>query len=218
MNKITLVILSFLFLTSLNGIAQENSALAEEIIRKSVEKYKSYNSIKVKFKYIIENRMAETNDELSGVFYLKDGNFRLTIGEQIIISNQKKVWTYLKDVNEVQVNNYNPEELEINPKELFTIWEKGFLYGYGGEARRNNKNINLIILTPENKSKSFFKVKIFIEKETSNILKMQTFYKDNGLILTFDILSIETNIKLNDSFFEFDISKHKGIEVVDLTE
>lgn len=194
-----------------------NAPKAKEIIQKSVAKCKTFKSYKVDFKYTLENRMDTTKDIQNGTIYLKEGKFRLTLGNQVIISDNKTIWIYLRNANEVQINTYNPDELEINPNDIFTMWEKGFLYGYVGQVNLNGKLVDLIELTPNDKTKDFFKVKLYIDHNTFLIVKMQTYYK-NSNIVTFDIKSFVPNIALSDAFFRFDVSQYPGIQVVDLRE
>jgi len=218
MNKLLIVFLHLTLFVNITAWAQYDQQAAKEIIQKSVKKYKAFSSLKVKFISIIEDRMNETKEKQAGIFYLKNGNFKVVLGDQIIISDQIKIWTYFKGENEVQINNYNPEDLEINPNTLFTIWEKGFLYGYAGETEHNNKLVNLIELTPEDKDLPYYKVKLFIDKSSFEIVKMQTFYKNSQIILTFEIESITPNVELPETFFKFYPSKYSGIQVVDLSE
>ena len=210
--------LSLLSLMYFSSIAQNyNEPKAKEIIQKSVAKSKSFKSYKVEFKYTLENRMDTTKTIQTGSIYLKEGKFRLSMGDQMIISDTKTVWIYLKKANEVQINTYNPEDLEINPNDIFTMWEKGFLCGFVGEFNLNGKVVELVELTPHDKSSDYFKVKLYIDKTTKLIVRMQTYYK-NSNIVTFDIKTFTPNIALADAFFKFDATKYPGVQVIDLRE
>jgi outer membrane lipoprotein-sorting protein len=197
--------------------AQRDPALAKQIIQGSVNKNKSYKSTKVEFRYTLENKMDSTKDAQNGTFFLKDGNFKLVFSDQVIISDKKNVWTYMKGANEVQINTYNPTELEINPNEIFTMWETGYLYGYLGEMVLNAKNVHAIELTPNDKSMPYFKVKLYIDKVTKNVVRLQTYYK-NSTIVTFDIKSTTPDIEIVDGFFFFNTSSYPGIHIIDLRE
>ena len=207
--------LLFFLISSIS--AQQNPALAKQIIQNSVNKSKSYKSTKVEFRYILENKMDSIKESQSGTFYLKEGNFKLTFSNQVIICDKKNVWTYLKDANEVQINTYNPSELEINPNEIFTMWETGYIYGYIGDQVVNSKAVYAIELSPNDKNLPFFKVKLYIDKVTKNVIRMQTFYK-NSATVTFDIKSIVPDIEILEGFFFFNTSSYPGIHIVDLRE
>ena len=161
--------------------------------------------------------MDSIKESQSGTFYLKDGNFKLTFGNQVIICDKKNVWTYLKDANEVQINSYNPSELEINPNEIFVMWETGYIYSYIGEQQLNTKTVHAIELTPIDKNMPYFKVKLYIDKVSKNVIKMQTYYK-NSTTVTFDIKSIMPDIEIIDGFFYFNTTNYPGIHIIDLRE
>ena len=216
MPRISLLFILFLFIICVNG-QNYNEPKAKEIIQKSVAKSKTYKSYKVDFKYTLENKMDSVKTVQTGSIYLKEGKFKLSLGDQVIISDNKTVWIYLKNANEVQMNTYNPDELEINPNDIFIMWEKGYKSGYVGEQNLNGKVVDLIELTPIDKTVDFFKVKLYINRLTRMIDKMQTYYK-NSNIVTFDIKNFTPNIVLGDGFFKFDPSKYPGIQVIDLRE
>jgi len=207
----------FYLASAVSAQRDHDPGLAKQIIQNSVNKSKSYKSTKVEFRYTLENRMDSTKEAQNGTFYLKDGNFKLTFGNQVIISDKKNVWTYLKDANEVQINTYNPTELEINPNEIFTMWETGYLYGYIGEKSINAKLVHEIELTPNDKNMPYFKVKLFIDKATKNVIRLQTFYK-NSTIVTFDIKSTMPDVEIVDGFFFFNTNNYPGIHIIDLRE
>jgi len=207
----------FLFYLASTVSAQRDPALAKQIIQGSVNKNKSYKSTKVEFRYTLENRMDSTKDAQNGTFFLKDGNFKLVFSDQIIISDKKNVWTYMKASNEVQINTYNPSELEINPNEIFTMWETGYLYGYNGETTINARAVYAIELTPNDKNMPYFKVKLYIDKITKNVVRLQTYYK-NSTIVTFDIKSTMPDVEIADGFFNFNTNNYPGIHIIDLRE
>lgn len=217
MNKLLFLILSFITICTISLKAQYDVQKGKELIKKSSAKYKAYNTLKAEFIFITESKIDKTKSTLNGFLYLKNGKFRIKLGEQIIISDLKTVWTYLKEVNEVQINNYDPENLEVNPKDIFTMWEKGYLYGYAGEVKIKDKIFDLVELTPEDKSKSYFKVKLFFNKKTTHIQIVKIFEK-SGTINTFKIKAIYPNIKLSDNLFTFDKSKYPGVEIIDLRD
>ncbi len=210
--------ISFLliFFSSLFLNAQNSQELAKEIILKSVAKYKNYNTAFIAFDYILENRGDDYEDKQNGHVYLSDAKFRLSVGDQLIISDKITVWTYLKEVNEVQISDFNPNELEINPSEILTMWESGYIYRIAEELLYKNLSCSLLELTPEDKKLPYFKVKLLIDNKTGDIYKIQTFYKNSGLILTFEIKSVNKNPKLNEKLFLFDTKIYPGIEIVDL--
>jgi outer membrane lipoprotein-sorting protein len=134
--------------------------------------------------------------------------------EQEVISDGKTQWTYLKKDNEVQVNNVDNSGGGINPAQIFTIYQHGYKYVYNGEVRIKGKIYQEIDLTPI-AEKSFFKVRLEIDRQKKEIYSAQIFDK-NGNRYTYTITGFVPNIRVPDNTFTFDPKMHKGVEVVDL--
>jgi len=188
---------------------------AGEILDKVSKKYKSYKTIKAAFTLIIDSPEDNINEQQTGTLYLKGNKYKLELGGQQIICDNTTLWTYLKDANEVQVNSYEPDENTVTPDKLFTIYEDDFLYGLGEEVVENGKSIQVIQLTPYDKSKPYFKIKLFVDKDTWRIIRFKI-YEKNGNRYIYKISQFKPNIKLSDSFFSFDIANHPDVEVIDL--
>ncbi|MGZ5244730.1 MAG: LolA family protein [Bacteroidia bacterium] len=198
-----------------NSLQAQNTAKAKEILNKVSTKYKSYKAVKADFKYILEIQAEKFKEEQKGTIYLKKNKFKLEMDDQTVICDDKTLWTYMKDVNEVQINTYSPQTMDINPAEIFTMYEKGYLYAYMGEETINKKVMHVIELTPTDKKQSFFKVKLFVDKANNSITRSKIFEK-NGNIYTFEIQNFTPNPNVDDTFFTFDTSKMPKQNVVDL--
>ena len=211
MKNIILVVL--LVVMGVFSVEAQNTAKAKEVLGKVSQKYKSYKAIKADFKFTLEIQAEKYKEEQKGIFYLDKEKFKLDMAEQTVICDGKKIWTYLKDANEVQVNHYDPKAMDISPTEIFTMYEKGFMYAYTGEENGQH----LLELTPTDKKQSYFKVKLFVDK-AKNIINRSMIYEKNGNIYTYDILNFTPNVDLPANFFEFDKSKHPRVTVTDLTK
>lgn len=211
----TLIVMLF----AVTGQAQSITK-AKEILGNVSKKYKSYNSLQADFKFTLEFQSENFKEEQKGSLFMKKATnnlnmFKVDLGETVIYCDGKTMWTHMKDANEVQVNNYDAKALGFNPSELFTIYEKGYSYLYMGDETLNGKTVHLIELTPEDKKQSTFKVKLYIEKGSNNIILSKVLEK-NGDIYTYEILNFIPNPQLADGFFTFEKIKHPKVVVSDL--
>jgi len=103
--------------------AQVDDPKAKKILHNLSEKYKSYNTMKFEFTYTISNPKNKVNESKKGSIYIKGNKYRLYIDNQIIICDGKTVWTYIKDENEVQINNLDTNNLNT-PTKILTAYEK----------------------------------------------------------------------------------------------
>lgn len=185
-------------------------------------KYTAYNSIQVEFKMTLNDKASEFTDINEGTLFLKDKKFKLVFGDNEIISNGKDLWIYLKSANQVQIQNYDEtlleEEFGFAPNEIFSIDKDDFDYRISGEKTIDGKLCNEVELSPKDKEKFYYKVKIYIVKSTNEVVKAHFFEKD-GIEYEFDILKQVPNTALSDAFFTFDKTKYgKDIEIEDLRE
>lgn len=211
---ISALLILFIGITSFTTQDQKAAKILKDVSRT----YQSYKTIKAKFTLSITAKNSKKPVTQKGILYLKGKKFRIDMDGQKIFCDGKKMWTYFSDgSNEVQITKYDPKAQDINPSEIFTIYQKGFLYRYSGETVRNGKKIQKIELTPEDKSKPFFKVKLSIDKMAHKIMDM-TVYSKNGSHTSYKITSFAPNVTISDKFFRFDEKDYPGVVVIDLTK
>ncbi len=213
-----LLLISFIayFLTG-NVCAQTtvNDLRAKDILNKVSAKYKSFKTIRAVFVQKIDDPANKSSDELTGTIYIKGNKYKVELNNQEITCDNTTVWTYLKDSKEVQINTYEPDESTISPDQVFNIYQKGFLYAFNQETIINGVPTYVIDLTPTNKNKPYFKVRLDIDKNNSTITSAVFMFKD-GKRYTFEIQKMVTDLVLNDSFFTFDPKQYPGTQVDDL--
>lgn len=204
--------------------AQKDSQ-AKLILNQVSKKYKAYSTLKTDFVVSVSSPQTEVRGSQPGTLVSQagTGKFRVvmyntvkkTAVEQEIISDGKTQWTYLKQENEVQVNNVDKSESGINPAEIFTMYEKGYKYLYTGEQKEGGKAYQAIELSPLSASQTIFKVKLLIDKNTKLIHSAQLFDK-NGNHYTYTLSNFVPNPKVDATYFTFDPKAHPGIDVEDL--
>ena len=212
MKKITTIAL--LILISL-GVQAQGDKKAKDILSGVSSKYRSYKSMKADFSYTLENPTAKIKETQSGSIVLSGAKYRLAIAGQEVICDSKTIWTYMKEAKEVQVNTVDPTEGGIKPNEIFTMYEKGFLYKFVDEKKVAGKLQQNIELTPTDKSKNFFKIKLTVDEASKQIVKSVIFEK-TGNRYTYAIKEFTPNYAVNAGTFMFDVKKYPGVEVVDL--
>lgn len=204
----------------MNGMAQsklgENDPKAKSILDNVSKKFSTLKSVVANFILRIEGANNSVSDSKKGTVYLKGAKYKVSMGDQEIISDNKTSWTYAKDVNEVTINNVDQNSSALTPAKLFTnFYDKDFLYRLDGETTEKGKVLQNIEMTPTDKSKNIFKVLVSVDKKSQRISKMKVFEK-NGNHYTYEITSFTPNGSVTDATFSFDPKKYPGVEVVDL--
>ncbi len=201
---------SFLISTQL-CLAQKDEA-ARKILDEMSAKYQAMPAFKADFQYILENPSEDLTETFEGAVTVKDEMYRLEMEGQTIINNGETVWTYMPELNEVNISNYDPEEQEISMNNIFTLYKDGYKYLYIEES--NGGKTDVVDLVPEDKSNTYFKIRLNIATADRTLQRFMVFDK-NGNRYIYEIDGFEVDGSITDSFFVFDPSQYDGVEVID---
>ncbi len=216
-----LLLFGFLMFAGINIFAQNNSLGksdpgAKNILDNVSAKFKTYKSVSANFALKIENSAGKVQGTKSGIVYMKGPKYRVNISGQEIYSDGSNIWTLDKSSNEVQITKFDPAANTITPQKMFTnFYDKDFLYKLNSETKKGNKTIQEIELTPVDKTKTFFKVLVEIDKSSKNIVSTKVFEK-NGNRYIYTITTMKTNSDLPEALFVFNSKNYPNAEVIDL--
>jgi outer membrane lipoprotein-sorting protein len=207
MKKIILAALSLLFMLP---VYAQTDKKARTILDEVSAKTKAYKTIRIEFTYKMENKAQNINDSFKGVLISKGENYKLSFSGQEIFSNGKTVWTYLKDANEVQINNVSKEDDSFTPNNLLSSYNENFK----AKLLEENSKQQVIELIPVQK-KNFNKVRVTIER-ARKIVSSITIFDKNGSTYTYTVNKFETDLPFTDSMFVFKAAEHPGVEEIDM--
>jgi outer membrane lipoprotein carrier protein len=212
-----LIYLSFLFIFVISNafVSQGDDQVAVKILNDVSRTYKGYKTIKASFKINIKSKQDNSSISQSGTLYSKGKKFKIEMSGQEIYCDGKFLWTYLADVNECQATKYDPGKEDISPSTIFTLHQKGFNSKYAGEEIQKGKTMQKIELTPKDKAKPYFKVKLLVEKVGHKISEMTVLSK-NGMESKYEITAFTPNLNMNDNVFKFDAKTKPGVVIIDL--
>jgi outer membrane lipoprotein-sorting protein len=199
-------------------------AKAKGILDEVAAKTKTYTSIKAEFVNVAEKQVTNTESKVtetqSGTLQLKGEKFKLEIKGQVIFCDSKTQWTYIKESNEVQINNAPDPKATDNPTpvNIFTLYEKGYKFKYEKEDVVNGAKVDIIDLFPLNPDKKpYHTIKLTIDKVKKQIISVKILNK-NGTSNTITVKNFVTNSEMPDALFIFNKADYKGVEVVDLRD
>jgi outer membrane lipoprotein-sorting protein len=212
-----IILCAFVVIGSGLSVMAQSEAKAKAILAEVSKKYRTYDVIKTEFTYTLDNPQAKVKEVQAGTLYVRSkmNKYKVILKGQELISDGKNQWTYLKADKEVQLSEVDNTSDALNPAKIFTIYEKGFKNLYTGETKTNGRVYQNIDLTPLDSKKSFFKVRLKIDKLNKQIVNALIFDK-NGNRYTYEIKTFTPNVKVPESTFAFDAKKYPGVELVDL--
>ncbi len=213
--KRTITVLSLMFFCFM-GFAQ-NDAAAIALLDEVSAKTERYASLKIEFNMWIENLQSGKRDKYNGNAAYKSGNYKLDIMGQIVFSDGKTNWTYLKDAEEVNItDNADNETVMIDPQSFLKDYKTKFKIKYIADKFEKNRalvEIDLIPITIENKK--FTKVTVKIDKTKKQIYSVRYVGKD-GVSYLIEIYKFSENPSISDSEIKFSDSLYPEAEVIDM--
>lgn len=201
--------LFFCFLILISSISSfSNEKIKEEILNDIVTKISGYKNISIDFDLLYENISLDIKTNKKGKLILENDKFSIDLDEQIIINNGDIQWTYLKDINEVQISNNEITTGVSKLSDLFKISKNDYKILF----LKDEINFYLIELIPKT-IKSFIKIQIKFQKQNKEISEIKVFDKEGGKFI-YSINKLKYDLEINS--FYFDTSKFPGIEIIDL--
>ncbi len=213
-NKLTGIITVLLLLVLQLAQAQFDPK-AKEILDAMSNKYQQIGSFESDFSYSMENPTQSISEDFEGEIIVQGDKYRLNMGGQEIVNNGETIWTYLEEVNEVNIDDYDPAEGDISPTQIYNAYQRGFKYVYLEDLTEGGVTYHVVDLLPENTDNQFFKIRLHISVVNNTLKKWQIFDK-NGTIYTYQISNFNPEADISDDVFTFDTSKYENVEVVDL--
>ncbi len=210
---------AFIFLLCWGSLSAQQKkdpeALAKEVLSKLEEQYKKSKSIRVKFTYEMSNEVSGVREEMKGEFIMKKNKYRLKLAEQEVINNGKTQWTYLKEANEVNISDYSPDNEDITPEKIFTLYKKDYRSVFIEEVAEAGKVYQVVDLQPLDRNKKHFKIRIKVNKK-ENAIKSWEIFEKNQNRFKYLITVIDYDVLVGDGYFNFKESDYPNVEVIDL--
>src|SRR5579863_2795059 len=197
---------------SQNNSIGKNDPDAKKILDQVSTKVKSFKGVEAAFTLSVEDAKGKSQGVKKGNLYLKGTQYHISITGQEIFCDGKNTWTYDKSSNEVTITKVDPTVKTITPDRFFTnFYDKDFLYKLNGAVTQNGKSLSEIELTPIDKTKTFYKVYLYVDKKTNTMYSLKSLEK-NGTKYTVTINKLNGNSAISDAMFVFDKSKYPGVD------
>lgn len=205
----------FLFILLCGSLsAQETDGGATPILQSLSKKYQSLTSMTIDYTYkaVKEKKTIAT---LTGKVRIKGKKYYMTFDDQTFYCDGVTMWNYQKSTNEVSIYTYDETDDDIlNPAKMLGNWQKDYNAKFIREEVESGKSLQIIDLTPK-KGQSYYKIRLFIDKNKKEILRCAVYEKDNT-IYTYYFDKFVSNATISDSQFAFDAAKHPGVGINDM--
>jgi chaperone LolA len=190
----------FYLIYSTIGFAQS----AESVLKSLQDKFDSITDLSVEI-----NQKSNGKSGLNGdMYFKKENNLRIELGNQTIVADGKTSWNYNKKEKKVIISDYDEEGaglLSINY----------LIYQYPSECDlsvSSEGSKQILILKPRSKKNNLGEVKLYITKD--NLIDKAVIQNQAAGTMEVSFSNYKLNQKISDSKFSF--TAPEGTTVVDL--
>ena len=182
---------------------------ATEVLKKAAARFDKNVSFTVTMT-VLDSKKQQKAHQSAQVRYNK-GKYRLTLPDQELICDGTTVWHWNKTAKEVTINNMVDDDIDLlNPGRLLAGYGKSFKAKY---IRTDDDGTAIVDLQPRS-TRSFHKIRLFINEEDGLLRRMEVHKYDSGRE-NYDITDFKRASNAA-SQFTFDTAKHPDVEVIDM--
>ena len=212
----TRVYVTILFLIAVLAgvpVIAQNDPAAIKILDRFAETARAASSISMKFDAVTVDQMEGLTDTVTGNIIMSGDKYRLELIDNIVWFNGKTSWSYLPAENEVTITEPESDDdsFMARPSSIFSLYKQG----YKSRLLEENTSNYIIDLYPEDIKSDMIRIRLTLSKPALNIKAVE--YKNkNGLTITLYVIDYSLNEKTDTSYFTFQASRYKGVEIIDM--
>jgi outer membrane lipoprotein-sorting protein len=211
MNKIFSLIILFLLPSAI--ISGQNDPKAISVLDKFSLKASSAPSVSMKFLFVRNDQVQKSIDTVAGSVVLSKDSYRLDLPDNIIWYNGMTSWSFLPAEDEVTVSEPDRKDnsFESRPSMIFNMYKDG----YKCRLLEEKSDSYLIDLYPTDIKNEIIRVRLLIAKPSLDLKSFEYKMRD-GVVITLTVNEYSVARTPAAGFFEFDPSKHRGVEIIDM--
>lgn len=214
MKKVTLLIIS-LFATLL--LVAQGSVPQMEILDQVAAKTEKYVGLKIDFTLYVENLHNAKRDSYKGNAIYKTGLYKMDIMGQVVYSDGKTNWTYLRDAEEISItNNGDNEAFMTNPQAILKDYKSKFKVNFiSDKFEKNRALLEFDFFQKQIENKKYSKITIRIDKTKKQIFSVRYVGKD-GVNYLIEIDKMLENPTISDSEVKFSKALYPDADIIDM--
>lgn len=208
-----LFLFSLCVLTGLSAGGSSAGPTAEEIVRKTRQKYESLRYLTLRFQQIFEWKLTGEKQEIMGVVHVAPGDkYRVETPTQLIVSDGKTVWTYNKPVDQVIIDKLGEDRAPLL-RDLVLRYMRDYRAELLGEEELAGRKCWVLLLKAKTPGELVGEIKVWVDAE--RYIVWQTEEEDaNGNRNRYVVTAFEEPPSLSAGLFTF--SPPDSAEVIDL--
>ena len=203
-------IIGLLLAVSFAAPMAAQSSDAAEILERVEAGFRKAGGVRAEF------AMQESSGKSEGIIELEGEKFVLHAGGTTTWFDGRTQWTCLPSGEEVNVSEPTAEELQsLNPYAWLSLYRNGYraqFYRHASSA--DAARYYCVLLTAAHDSTELQSLIIYVQKNTYRPARIVL--QQGGEEVEITIMAYQDGLSWADNHFSFDVSKHPGIELIDM--
>jgi outer membrane lipoprotein carrier protein len=174
---------------------------ANEILDKTIEKYRNMNSFYAEFEQMYCDEEAGICQKYEGrTYFMRPNFFRMEIDhpQQIYVGDSISLWIYMPDEKRAIRQSLNRMPFQINPDALFEDYESN----YNAEIINFEEDYYEISLEPKDETDIYRTMTVRIQNKTFELIGISVL-DESGTESKFEFTKVEIDKKISKKMFEF---------------
>lgn len=200
-------------LMSIFAVNAQSADKAKALLDEVASKVKSYDNMVIDFKYTIENKGEQINQETRGDVSIKGDKYLLNLMGTTQMFDGKKIYTIIPEDQEINISTYvEGDANSITPSKMFSFFENGYTYKWDITQDVKGRKIQYIKLTPTDSKADVKNILLGIDSQTKHIYNLiQT--QDDGTKITITVTGLKNNQPLAKNLFTFSEDRYKDFYI-----
>ena len=195
----------------------ETDPAATELLDRVSQHIRSFKTYEMQFDFEYSFPGMEKSNA-RGTIIQQGKKYRFEMGPQLVVCDGQYVWIYLRERNEVQINDLDPQEVSgLTPEYFLSFYSSGdYTYAITGEQVLKNGNKRVRIdFKPKDEFTEYAKIGIDVDVKNSTPEALVAIGRD-GSRYVFTGIRLKAVNPADPAIFKFDASKYPNISIEDL--
>ena len=201
-------LLFWVLVFALSAQVQAQDKKAKNLLNQVSSKVKTYKTIKIDFKYSLNNAKENIHQDSKGNVTMKGNQYILNFMGVTKIYDGKKNYTIVPEDEEVTISSVNDkDDSAITPSKMLTFFNSGYKCTMDKLEDIKGRKIQYVKLVPTNAKDQRKEIILGIDVQTKHIYNLIETGK-KGTKTTLTVNSFKTNQPLSKNQFTFAESKY----------
>lgn len=198
-------------------LAASPSNAAEDLLKKAAQTYELSHGVAAAFSIRNTDANGQILSEIEGRIALQDARFVLEVTDEMKAwFDGRHLWTYLPDIQEVNLSEPTQEELLLmNPVNVFLLYQHGYNCTMLGERQKGQQSLCGVALRPQDPQAEISSIEVYFDKKTLQVssISIRNANQSQSIII---ITEYQPNQNYSEVFFLFPQKDYPKVEVIDL--